>query len=105
MSAGEQGVSIRVQPRASRDQIDLRTDGTIAIKLTAPPVEGAANRALTEVNAIQPAPQLSPLGDLFQAAAIGYGGYQNAKNRQAFNQGYYGGNTGGNFYGSGRTYG
>jgi uncharacterized protein (TIGR00251 family) len=48
VSAGEQSVSIRVQPRASRNQIDLRTDGTIAIKLTAPPVEGAANRALTE---------------------------------------------------------
>jgi uncharacterized protein (TIGR00251 family) len=41
-------VAIRVQPRASRDGVALRDDGTVVIRLTAPPVEGAANRALIE---------------------------------------------------------
>jgi len=43
-----QALAIRVQPRASRNEIRLRADGTIVVALTAPPVQGAANRALTE---------------------------------------------------------
>jgi uncharacterized protein (TIGR00251 family) len=41
-------VAIRVQPRASRSEIQVRPDGSIAVRLTAPPVAGAANRALVE---------------------------------------------------------
>jgi len=45
----EQLVAIRVQPRASRDQVlGLRGDA-IAIALKAPPVEGVANAALLKL--------------------------------------------------------
>src|SRR5437764_10480926 len=36
---------VRVQPRASKDEIVGWREGVLAIRLTAPPVEGAANRA------------------------------------------------------------
>lgn len=36
---------VRVQPRASRDEITGIQDGRIRLRLTAPPVEGAANEA------------------------------------------------------------
>ncbi len=36
----------RVVPRASRDKIAGFHDGAVRIRLTAPPVEGAANEAL-----------------------------------------------------------
>lgn len=39
-------LSVRVQPKASRDQILIEDDGRVRIKLTAPPAEGAANKAL-----------------------------------------------------------
>ena len=39
-------VAIRVQPRASRDQVQGLRDGVIAIQLKAPPVDGEANAAL-----------------------------------------------------------
>jgi len=37
---------VRVVPRASRDRIAGLHDGAVRIRLTAPPVEGAANEAL-----------------------------------------------------------
>ena len=37
---------VRVQPKASRDAIVREPDGRIRVALTAPPVEGEANRAL-----------------------------------------------------------
>jgi hypothetical protein len=37
---------VRVVPRASRDKIAGFHDGTLRVRLTAPPVEGAANEAL-----------------------------------------------------------
>ena len=40
-------LTIRVTPRAQRNEItQIMTDGTIKIRLTAPPVEGKANTAL-----------------------------------------------------------
>jgi uncharacterized protein (TIGR00251 family) len=44
------GVSIRVHvaPRASRNKVLGVHDGALKVALTAPPVEGAANRALVE---------------------------------------------------------
>jgi hypothetical protein len=40
--------SVRVVPRASRNKIAGIQDGAVRIRLTAPPVEGAANEALTD---------------------------------------------------------
>ena len=39
-------VSVKVQPRASRNAVLRRPDGSIKVYLTAPAVEGAANKAL-----------------------------------------------------------
>jgi uncharacterized protein (TIGR00251 family) len=39
-------LSVRIQPRASRNGIVLMESGGIKIRLTAPPVDGAANEAL-----------------------------------------------------------
>lgn len=41
-------VGIKVQPRASRNQIVGEQDGMLKVKLTAPPVEGEANQALVD---------------------------------------------------------
>jgi uncharacterized protein (TIGR00251 family) len=37
---------VRLQPRASRNEILAEQDGRLKIRLTAPPVEGKANTAL-----------------------------------------------------------
>jgi uncharacterized protein len=39
-------ISVRVQPRASRDEIVGERGGALVVRLTAPPVEGRANQAL-----------------------------------------------------------
>jgi len=39
---------VRVLPRSSRDEIVGVTEGALKVKLTAPPVEGAANKHLIE---------------------------------------------------------
>ncbi len=41
-------INVRVQPRSSRKGIDVVDDG-IKVRLTAPPVEGAANEQLIEI--------------------------------------------------------
>ena len=38
---------VRVQPRASRDALCGEREGALVVRLTAPPVEGAANEALS----------------------------------------------------------
>ena len=51
MHNGQTGaaLAIRVTPRASRNEIsEIRSDGTVKIRLTAPPAEGKANQALIE---------------------------------------------------------
>jgi len=37
---------VRVTPRASRDEVKGEREGALAVRLVAPPVEGAANEAL-----------------------------------------------------------
>jgi uncharacterized protein (TIGR00251 family) len=40
-------LAVRVTPRASRNEIvDILSDGTVKVHLTAPPLEGKANEAL-----------------------------------------------------------
>lgn len=39
---------IRVNPRSSRNQVTGWADGVLHVKLTAPPVEGTANKAAIE---------------------------------------------------------
>lgn len=39
-------ICVRVQPKASRNAIIFEPEGRIRVALTAPPVEGAANKAL-----------------------------------------------------------
>lgn len=43
------GLRILVQPRASRSRITGEHDGLLKVQLAAPPVDGAANRALLEL--------------------------------------------------------
>lgn len=48
---GQKGaaLAIRVTPRASKNEIvDILSDGTVKIRLTAPPIEGQANDALVK---------------------------------------------------------
>ena len=40
---------VRVQPRASKDALSGERDGALIVRLSAPPVEGAANEALSRV--------------------------------------------------------
>ena len=44
--APEAVVAVRIQPRASKNGIVVQSDGSLKIRLTAPPVDGAANEAL-----------------------------------------------------------
>ncbi len=49
MHDGKHGaaIAVRITPRASKNEIvEILNDGTIKIRLTAPPVEGKANAAL-----------------------------------------------------------
>jgi uncharacterized protein (TIGR00251 family) len=39
-------INVRVSPRASRDAVSRTEGGVLKVRLTAPPVEGKANRAL-----------------------------------------------------------
>ncbi len=39
-------IHVRLQPRASRERIEGELGGRLKVRLTAPPVEGAANKAL-----------------------------------------------------------
>jgi uncharacterized protein (TIGR00251 family) len=39
-------LTVRIQPRASKNGIVRMEDGSLKIRLTAPPVDGAANEAL-----------------------------------------------------------
>ena len=41
-------MNVRVQPRASKDEVVGYTDGVLRVRLRAPPVENAANEALVE---------------------------------------------------------
>ena len=39
-------IAVRVQPRARRDEVAGEREGTLLVRVTAPPVEGKANEAV-----------------------------------------------------------
>lgn len=39
-------ISVKVKPRSSRERVEGWTDNTLVVRLTSPPVEGAANNSL-----------------------------------------------------------
>jgi uncharacterized protein (TIGR00251 family) len=41
-------LSLKVQPRSSKNQLAGSHDGALKVKLTAPPVDGSANKCLCE---------------------------------------------------------
>ncbi len=41
-------IAVRIQPRASKNEIVYREGGSLKVRLTAPPVDGAANEALVD---------------------------------------------------------
>lgn len=41
-------MKVRVNPRSSRNQVTGWKDGILGVKITAPPVDGAANKACIE---------------------------------------------------------
>jgi uncharacterized protein len=41
-------IAVRIQPRSSKNSVDRMEDGSLKIRLTAPPVDGAANEALVK---------------------------------------------------------
>lgn len=47
-SVGSATLAVRIQPRASKNGVTLMQDGSLKIRLTAPPVDGAANEALVK---------------------------------------------------------
>ena len=47
--AGGATLRVRVSPRASRDEVAGERDGALVVRLTAPPVDGAANEELIDV--------------------------------------------------------
>src|ERR1700690_1066629 len=46
--SGSVVLSVRIQPRASKNEIVAMASGGLKIRLTAPPVDGAANEALVK---------------------------------------------------------
>lgn len=46
MSAQSRRIAVRLQPKASRNEVTGENGGVIQIRVTAPPVDGKANRAL-----------------------------------------------------------
>jgi uncharacterized protein (TIGR00251 family) len=45
-------LSVRIQPRASKNELVVMESGRLKIRLTAPPVDGAANEALEKFLAV-----------------------------------------------------
>ncbi|HEY3192955.1 MAG TPA: DUF167 domain-containing protein [Solirubrobacterales bacterium] len=49
MSESSLRIEVKVRPRASRDEILGMRDGVLAVRVTAPPVDDAANRAVVKL--------------------------------------------------------
>lgn len=49
MAKGRIKLEVRLTPRASRDEIKGMRDGVLQVRVTAPPVDGAANKAMRKL--------------------------------------------------------
>ena len=49
MSTAKARMTVRITPRASRDEIVGEREGVLLVRVTAPPVDGAANEALVKL--------------------------------------------------------
>ena len=57
---------IQVIPHASRAEITGEQDGVVKIKVTAPPVEGAANEACIKITGKRTGTEKKPDGDMLR---------------------------------------
>jgi uncharacterized protein len=46
-ASGGVRIAVRLTPRGGRDRVDGVADGVLKVRVAAPPVDGAANKALT----------------------------------------------------------
>jgi uncharacterized protein (TIGR00251 family) len=49
VSSSSARISVKVKPRASRDAVEGWKEGALVVRLTSPPVDGAANSALIKL--------------------------------------------------------
>ena len=49
MSTAKARMTVRITPRASRDEVVGEREGVLLVRVTAPPVDGAANEALVRL--------------------------------------------------------
>ena len=49
VAKGRINIEVKLTPRASRDEIKGIRDGVLAVRVTAPPVDGAANKAMRKL--------------------------------------------------------
>ena len=49
MSDNKARITVKVKPRASREQLEGWKEGALVARLTSPPVEGAANESLVRL--------------------------------------------------------
>ena len=49
MSTAKARMTVRITPRASRDEVVGEREGVLRVRVTAPPVDGAANEALVRL--------------------------------------------------------
>jgi uncharacterized protein (TIGR00251 family) len=49
LSRGDMKISVRVKPHAGRNQVVKLEDGSFVVSVTAPPIEGKANKMIVEL--------------------------------------------------------